>query len=269
LGGIQGFDRYAYVKNNPIINIDPSGHLCQDVSASGHTISVCVPDLGIPNTEGATSLGDPYPNNLHKWQARGLNIGGEGWTTERLNQVLNSFDMSERTIGNYQLTQRDLGLDQPGGLMVLGSNNTSYCGDGYPGCKLTTSNTIVLQWTIIGGDNTYLVSTGVHEAGHVIGYQAGLRRGYSDDYAQHDWVEKVNGWSRIDGEWIYNGPLNNLVSNKAWQSPLEDFAETWAFLVDQSEHYYPSSYYGVWWWLPPNVTNAERLEALNDALYGR
>jgi hypothetical protein len=40
-GCVQGFDRYSYVSNNPIRNVDPSGHNCGEYDLSGHIQTIC------------------------------------------------------------------------------------------------------------------------------------------------------------------------------------------------------------------------------------
>jgi RHS repeat-associated protein len=36
-GGVQGYDRYAYVNNNPVRHIDPTGHICREGDNTGRS----------------------------------------------------------------------------------------------------------------------------------------------------------------------------------------------------------------------------------------
>ncbi len=57
-GGVQGYDRYAYVNNNPIRYNDPTGHMCSD------------PEDPTPECDGANKVGE-------KSHGGGLGNGGE------------------------------------------------------------------------------------------------------------------------------------------------------------------------------------------------
>jgi hypothetical protein len=237
-------------------------------------MSVCVaddpavygkPTLRAPNVSGATSLGESYPNELRYWEARGVSFTGEGWTNERMQTQLTALDLSADSLGSYELTQRDLGLDKPGGLTFQGSNSTSSCPQdtSHPGCYNSESNTIKLLWGNLsapGVEDDYLsmVVTGVHEMGHDIGYQAGVRFGHSDDYSNHEWAQNVPGWSNTSGSWVYTG--SGEVSNYARNNPAEDLAETWTWYVNNQEHFYPFNAY--------DDPSQARFDALKVAIYG-
>lgn len=47
-GGLQGYDRYAYSKNNPVRFVDPSGHKACD----GEGVDGECDQSGIPGTMG-------------------------------------------------------------------------------------------------------------------------------------------------------------------------------------------------------------------------
>jgi RHS repeat-associated protein len=53
--GIQAWDRYAYVNNNPIRHVDPSGHNCAEYDMSGHIVNIC--NLGNWWSDPSNSIG--------------------------------------------------------------------------------------------------------------------------------------------------------------------------------------------------------------------
>ena len=67
-GGVQGLDRYAYVFNNPLKYIDPSGHLTQSAA--------CGPDgmYCAPNRIGCNNI------TCSLWHDYGVTLSGDGWT---------------------------------------------------------------------------------------------------------------------------------------------------------------------------------------------
>ncbi|WP_213286710.1 RHS repeat-associated core domain-containing protein [Bradyrhizobium sp. sGM-13] len=71
-GGAQGYNRFAYVRNNPVSRIDPSGH--QDVGVKVCNPPPCDPPGGGGGGGGeATSLGNPF--DLFKELGRGRRGG--------------------------------------------------------------------------------------------------------------------------------------------------------------------------------------------------
>jgi RHS repeat-associated protein len=56
-GGVQGYDRYAYVNNSPVINTDPTGHHCADEDSNG----LCPEDPGYDGGSGSGSSGSNPP----------------------------------------------------------------------------------------------------------------------------------------------------------------------------------------------------------------
>jgi RHS repeat-associated protein len=61
-GGVQGYDRYAYVNNSPMNGTDPSGHACQSYDLEGHITNVCgnlTQEIDIPASQG-TPVGRGY-----------------------------------------------------------------------------------------------------------------------------------------------------------------------------------------------------------------
>jgi RHS repeat-associated protein len=66
-------NRYAYVMNNPIIRIDPSGHDCQNVDMSGHIQEVCAPGTKAPVApSGSKSLFSDC--DLNAWACKKVDL---------------------------------------------------------------------------------------------------------------------------------------------------------------------------------------------------
>jgi RHS repeat-associated protein len=58
-GGVQGYDRYAYVNNDPVVNSDPTGHHCADEDTNG----LCPGDAGYDGGSSSGNNGNSSSNN--------------------------------------------------------------------------------------------------------------------------------------------------------------------------------------------------------------
>jgi RHS repeat-associated protein len=114
-GGVQGFDRYAYVYNSPLIYTDPSGHTCYD--ANGTEFMTGVPSYLCPKQTSPTpQQPDPlviFDNAKGDWSnypdAMDAIRKGAYSTGKQLAQMLNKIqrdlirmgDLSEGDFHNY------------------------------------------------------------------------------------------------------------------------------------------------------------------------
>jgi len=278
-GEAQGTNRIPNPGNNPVQGVDPASVLCQDIDASGHIVSVCVnggpiqygkPNFKNPNIAGARPIGESYPGTLRYWEARGVHFSGDGWNNERIQSQLTALERSAAAINSYEQAQQDWGLDMPDGLIFHGSYDNSDChsseGVTRKSCYFATTNTIILLWSVLcnpGYSDPYLEMTAaaIHELGHAVDYHAGLsdHGTYSSKY---DWATSVAGWAKVNEAWEYAGSPEGLVSTYARTTPLEDFAETWAWWVD-TQNQSPLYDWNVW----DDAPNQDRFNALALAIY--
>ena len=278
-GEAQGTNRITYLGNNPVHGVDPASILCQDIDASGHIVSVCVnggpilygkPNFKTPNIPGARPIGESHPGSLRYWEARGVHFSGDGWNNERIQSQLTALERSAGAIKSYEQTRHDWGLDMPGGLVFHGSYDNSDChssvGVTRKSCYFASTNTIILLWSVLsnpGYSDPYLDMTeaAIHELGHVVDYHAGLSA-YGDFSSQYDWATSVPGWTKVNGAWEYARSPEGMVSFYAQTTPIEDFAETWAWWVD-AQNQFPLYAWNVW----EDAPNQDRLNALAFAIY--
>jgi hypothetical protein len=278
-GESQGNNRTFNLGNKPVHGVDPASVLCQDIDASGHIVSVCVnggpilygkPNFKTPNISGARPIGESHPGSLRYWEARGVHFSGDGWNNERIQSQLTALERSAGAIKSYEQTRHDWGLDMPGGLIFRGSYGNSDChsseGVTWKGCYLASINTIILLWNVLcnpGYSDPYLEMTAaaIHELGHAVDYHAGLSA-YGDFSSQYDWATSVPGWVKVNDSWEYGRSPEGMASYYARTSPLEDFAETWAWWVDAQNQF--SLYaWNVW----DDAPNQARFNALALAIY--
>ena len=278
-GESQGNNRTINPGNNPVHGVDPSSVLCQDIDASGHIVSVCVnggpiqygkPNFITPNISGARPIGESYPGTLRYWEARGVHFSGDGWDNERIQSQLTALERSAGAINSYEQSQHDWGLDMPGGLTFHGSYDNSDCrsseGVTRKSCYFASTNTIILLWSVLsnpGYSDPYLDMTeaAIHELGHAVDYHAGLSA-HGTYSSKYDWATSVPGWVKVDGAWEYAGSTEGMVSSYPRTTPIEDFAETWAWWVE-AQNQSPLYAWNVW----EDAPDQDRFNALALAIY--
>jgi hypothetical protein len=176
----------------------------------------------------------PFCKDKREWEKRGVIFSGEGWDDWTNMQItITSLNDVDKFFGDPSLTNKMLGLD--GGLTLLGTSNENACNnERHPGCYIPDgSNTIILVWPVLDGD----LRTVIHELGHAVDYNLGLINGMGGFYSNSGKYLRATGWKNVDGGWENWSYPSGFVTAYAGTNPQEDFADTFAYLVDQKVHY--------------------------------
>lgn len=212
--------------------MDPSGHCAGDISNPNIPDMTCwdlyreavekmnfwstPSDLGAWNAE---ELSD-----LVKWLKAGVNFKSEvalynGWTSRNLRDVLDALGLVNNLVGDNTLSA--LGLGKAGTLTIIRASNVEiFCGQPAGGCAI--NNTIWLNLSQNGSvtdrDDT------IHELGHVLDFNAGVPSSSSS------W-SKAAGWQWVRDQGFQLIDVRGGVSVYSQKKPVEDFAETFAWMV--------------------------------------
>ena len=159
--GVQGLDRYAYVNNNPLRYVDPTGHMCSD------------PEDPSPSCENGSS----YPtNSTPSWTPTISNYGVtvNGGANNDLNQIeLELATMADVLAGLVCTIQGDECSVTPAHMTfnnifgnttinILGSDNgKNYC---------VASTTMVINCYGFANQLTNQFGLITHEYGHLLNY---------------------------------------------------------------------------------------------------
>ncbi len=143
-GGVQGYDRYAYVNNNPIRYNDPTGHMCSD------------PEDPTPECEGANKPGE---------KSHGGGLGNGGGKGKEQNKEKEGLKIPKLSGNNLEIN------------ILAGISLTAEGYDGYPttvgllyySLGLVTDQYGGMQFYYTTMDITYIPGSSDHMGGFMSG----------------------------------------------------------------------------------------------------
>jgi len=255
----DGLNRYSYVGNNPINATDPSGNDACD-SGSDKYKEVCN-RLGLGyDPGGLKDWADESLAHLSMWLGRNIKFEGFFWNEAKLQIVMEGLDRVNNAFEGK--TDKILGIGVYG---VLSFNLGGTVGVGTVGLGENKVNLNNDQFTFDGPNENhrqFLIETVVHELGHVADRTAGRGREW--------WSKSGSAWQKVwkrvgdgdDWEPTMVGS-RNFPSSYASTSPMEDFAETFTYIVHTR-----SEKNSAGWTNQRHLKNPEqtRITALNVAL---
>jgi RHS repeat-associated protein len=247
-GGVQSLDRYEYVNNNPIMYRDPTGHYADCSKLPSDSRSVCesanqqehqqayndaIGKLG-QSISGLDkwSVADLY--RLIGWLNRGIKFAissdpKNAWTSDNLKDVIDGLDYAQALLGNK--TDKALGLSNGGTLTFVRHSTGSSTSMGAQGGSASPWNNQI-DLTLLSGSNQYAVFTVLHEIGHFVDYNLGVKQfGNSPGWRQAaSWSER-QWWQFWAPELSLDNDTGVVRQYSVNGGPAEDFADTFAFMA--------------------------------------
>jgi RHS repeat-associated protein len=164
LGDPQTLNLYSYVRNNPLINVDPDGHCCEDVLQGAQQFEGEFPVAPVVITVGV------------------LTLGAEAW--DHREAIGNALDKVAEAVGNSPLTPEGYPKDVSG-LMNLSKDATAPAAKG----------------PVKGADSPTVTSNGQAATpnGEVRG-GSGAPRGHSTDHSTKKGAKEAAAQSSKDGK---------------------------------------------------------------------
>jgi RHS repeat-associated protein len=211
-GGVQGYDRYAYVNNAPTRFTDPSGHKCvPEDECEGYKAGSGLSSIGILKTLIKKEFGIVMSDK-----------GGKNWDTKNLQVVRSSLQNIDSVLnGNLKSIVRGATWTMREHNSV---NGTQYYGE--------TSGTNVVFETV--GTQAIRQMNIYHEFGHVIDNSPGMVDVFSNALGGLDNPGFVNDAEILDSKAFINLRVadSNHVTAKAIQhqdiGPIEQWADIFA-----------------------------------------
>lgn len=263
-GNPQTFNRYAYVNNNPLRLIDPSGHCSQDHDrdlACWEQYYKTLSDLGLGYIpDGLDTWDINMLVSISAWSLAGVKFTGNPWTARSLDAARMALNQVGKALGF--ITENILGLDGKGNLYI---ENTADTGCKSDMCTYGETNTIKWDTSVNPDEND--ISDLIHEMGHIADWRAGSSASWYSENSS-EWV-KAGGWFHDfdKGLWRMSEKGQQgqqgragAISQYATLNPVEDFADTFLWFVRRENG---MSFKRRWGDKEPN---AERQRALTTAL---
>jgi hypothetical protein len=230
--GVQAWDRYAYVNNNPVRYNDPTGH------CSGNPNDPDNPDRDCWKLY----------NRIHKWY-RNVNLYNPFiWELSELQLISDALRLARKAVGGIAAFQKVFGeftiTHGPMG-SIMGAL-TNAMGMAPPGM-----NTIILSDSVFSQSNDDSIHTILHEMGHIFDF----KDMGSSIYKSQTFVDLYgsgcnSGWLGCTSDGRYGqlpfgagrgyNPVDGA-SVRGKTSSIEDFADSFAaFVLETNGRFIPS-----------------------------
>jgi RHS repeat-associated protein len=208
----QGMDRYAYVSNNPLSHIDPTGHCEGD------------PDDRWRNPDYLCwkrlfQLDETYSF---------IYVEPENWTAHELLLLITALAALTHTFGSVEKFGAAVG-----NVTIVRSTEDFYPGNDEGWVATSDPKTRVMTFyngafdSSLGGSDEFGVFTTLHEFGHMYDFQHNYQP--SKEFSQQFWSCY---WYSKGECWLYGAPKNdNVARDYSAESPAEDFADSFAVFV--------------------------------------
>jgi len=187
-GNPQAYDRYAYVNNNPVKYIDPSGHKCSDPhvvegDCSDYTTTQILQEFyGISLKAG--NYGDFTNEEISAIYSAAQAVG------EKFRKLGNELTSGEAFKSNFGYTIIIKGNKAADG--TSGSLSTECQGIGSGGC---TTNANLINFVEMSGSSTNDISRMEHNVVHELGHSYDISLGYGPrndmSYGLYNYREKI------------------------------------------------------------------------------
>ena len=158
---------------------------------------------------------------------RGVNFTGNGWTAGNLKDVLTALNFAQAYLGSK--TDKVLGLTN-GGSLNFNLLPTRQDPSGQGGQAHPELHSIDLR--LMGTSNPLGTFTVLHEIGHFVSVKLG--NAYGPLSESGGWFQ-ASKWSVVNKKSVLDANYEgDTVSSYGWKNPGEDFADTFAWTVEDA-----------------------------------
>jgi RHS repeat-associated protein len=234
----SSWDNYAYVNNNSINNIDPSGH-CTGTYNDSDPCWAKYRELSAKNPKlvlrDMNRIDEDRLEGLLQWSERGVIFEGNFGYWEVVNS-LNGLNFAQKYFGDK--TDAALRLDHGSLTIRWGLDDAYLISENAGGVPDVLTNKVLM----LTGHNT--ITNFLHELCHIIDYNMGGTNYWSlSNYLTGQYIHFYYYWEGVKGfdYWLFLGyPGSTAAFTK--KNPIEDFADSLMIMILKDQIGIPDSY---------------------------